>query len=195
MAFVMSWTIARTHIPVECPFKRGEKSQGRLCSPQAGKDWFLPHGLQQHTHRCCTAVGVVSLPKGGKWRVLPSIAVTMTTIGCVMGDGNIWLSHYNLHQSTRKVYLWIWPWEYHWFELLMVWWLELGNIDLNWSSPAWSAMKTHAFVGFGKGQVFTKVAELEKAFSKSQGLPKERFVLMLFGEVLVGLLTNKMKYN
>lgn len=23
-----------THIPVECPFKRGEKSQGRLCSPQ-----------------------------------------------------------------------------------------------------------------------------------------------------------------
>ena len=156
MAFVMSWNIARTHIPVECPFKRGEKSQGRLCSPQVGKDWvkdwFLPHGLQQNTHRCCTVVGVVSLPKRGTWKVLPSIAVTTTTLGCVMGYGNIWLSHYNSHQSTRKVYLNLAlrvPLVYS--MLLMVWWLELGNIDLNWSSRAWSVMKTYPFDGFGKG--------------------------------------------
>ncbi|CAK9010015.1 unnamed protein product [Durusdinium trenchii] len=31
-----------THIPVQCPFKRGEKSYGRLCSPQAGQRDKLP---------------------------------------------------------------------------------------------------------------------------------------------------------
>lgn len=78
---------------------------------------------------------------------------------------------------------------------LSYWWFDC----LNWETSTWTGLQElgaswkHILLSV---LVFTKVAELDEVFPKSQGLPKERFVLMLFGEILVGLLlTNKMKYN